>query len=189
MSLTLLKHSSISFVILISMAYTNPVFSDDIEELIDLFRIEEDIEAQYRECLDSSTKSVEAELRFELQSERMEIDPGDDDWALLIAIYSEYYTALCDYLSGDNILNFYRAEFRKRFSADEISALIAFHKTPIGKKLNDEWFQINRTYSEVLGERQSVDSYEAQRQFDKRMEDFWDYREEKLNSESREQDA
>ncbi|MCP4430923.1 MAG: DUF2059 domain-containing protein, partial [Gammaproteobacteria bacterium] len=149
----------------------------------------DDVEAQYKECLDSSSKSIEAELRFELESERLEIIPGDADWALLIAIYSEYYNSLCAYLSGDEILNFYKAEFRKRFTAEEIDALIKFHETSLGQKLNNEWFDINRAYGEILIERQSIDVYEAQRQFEKQIDDFWNYRDEKLGNESREQDA
>jgi len=163
--------------------------ADNVDELIELFRLEQEMQAQHRECLDNSSKSVEADLRNYLESGELGIEPGDEDWALLIAIYAEYYNAFCDYLAGDAILNFYRSEFRQRFTPVEIDALIEFNSTPIGKKLNDEWFDMNRAYSELAAQRQLADSRAAQTRFEERMEKFWEYREKKLNSESREQDA
>lgn len=183
------KRLSTTVAITIAIFYANPAFADNIDVLIEQFRIGDDVEAQYKECLDGSSKTIEAELQFELETDRLEIEPGDADWALLIAIYSEYYNSICDYLTGDEILNFYKAEFRKRFSAEEIDALIEFHQTPLGQKLNNEWFDITRDYGEILIERQTIDGYEAQRQFEKQIDDFWNYRNEKLDNKSREQDV
>ena len=163
--------------------------ADNVEELIDLFLIREDVEAQHRECLQGSSDSIAAELEDERESGELDIGPGDEDWNLLVAIYAEYYTALCAYLSGDEILHFYRAEFRKRFSPEEIDALIAFHTTPLGRKLNRQWFEISRVFGDVIYERQLLDSTEALKQFEQRLQDFWDYRDDKANSGSREQDA
>lgn len=183
------KQLSVLLLFMTAMFYANAVRADSIEELIELFRIKEEIEAQHKECLQGSSQSIEAEIQYELETERLEIEPGDEDWALLIAIYSEYYNALCDYLSGEEILNFYRSEFRKRFTPEEIATLIEFHRTPVGKKLNNELFEINRVFGKILSERQSIDAYEAQRRFEEHIEGFWKYRDEKLNGDSREQDA
>lgn len=183
------KRLTAAVAITITMLFAAPALADNIDVLIEQFRIKDDVEAQYKECLDGATKTIEAELRFELESERLEIEPGDGDWALLIAIYSEYYNSICDYLSGDEILNFYKAEFRKRFTAEEVDALIEFHQTPVGQKLNNEWFDITRDYGVILIERQSIDGYEAQRQFEKQIDDFWNYRNEKLDNETQEQDV
>lgn len=174
---------------MLGLLFSNVAISDNVEELIELFRIKEEIEAQYKDCLDSSSNSIEAELQSYQESGELGIEAGDKDWALLITIYAEYYNALCEYLSGDEILNYYRAEFRRRFASEEIDSLIRFHKTPVGKKLNDELFEINRVYGKLLGERQLIDGQEAQNQFDKRIEEFWYYREERLSNGSQEQDA
>jgi len=183
------KQLSILLVTVTALLYANVAPADNVEELIELFRIKEEIESQHKECLDGSAQSIEAEIQYELESERLEIEPGDEDWALLIAIYSEFYNALCDYLSGEEILNFYKSEFRKRFTPEEIDTLIEFHRTPAGKKLNNELFEINRIFGKTLSERQSIDAYEAQRRFEEHIEGFWKYRDEKLNGDSREQDA
>ena len=180
---------SITAVSIFGLLFCGAASADNVETLIDLFRLEEETRAQHEECLDNSSKSVEAELRAYLESGELGIESGEEDWALLIAIYAEYYDAFCDYLSGDEILNFYRSEFGKRFTPAEIDALIEFHSTPIGIKLNDEWFEMNRAFGKLIGERQLLDSRAAQTRFEARLESFWQYREEKLNRESREQDA
>lgn len=179
----------VSVVSMFGLLYCGSAAADKVDELIESFRLEEEMQAQHRECLDNSSKSVEADLRDYLESGELGIEAGDEDWALLIAIYAEYYNAFCDYLAGDAILNFYRAEFRKRFTPAEIDALIEFNATPIGKKLNDQWFEMNRAYGELVSEQQLDDSRAAQTRFEERMEKFWEYREDKLNRESREQDA
>lgn len=174
---------------LLALQFPGYAAADRVDDLVEIFRIQDEVDAQYEECIDDSARSVEAELQSYLLSGELGMERGDQDWALLIAIYAEYYNALCDYLAGDEILNFYRSEFRRRFSAEEMDALIEMHRNPIGRKLIDEWFSINREFGKLLRQRQQVDSAEATIQFEQRMDNFWKYREEKLNSESREQDT
>ena len=163
--------------------------ADRVDELVAVFRIQDEIEAQYRECIEDASKSVESELQSYLESGELGLEQGDEDWALLIAIYAEYYNTLCDFLDGDEILNFYRSEFRKRFTAEEMDALIEMHQGPLGQKLVDQWFEINRVYGDVVSERQRVDNEAAYRQFERRMESFWKYRDEKLGRDPDEQDT
>lgn len=177
------------FSLLPSLLGAGPVRADNVDELIGLLRIAETVEAQHRECLDGSSKSLEAELDYELQSGDLGIEPGSEDWALLTAIYAEFYHSTCSYLDGDEIVNFYRSEFRRRFSGDEIDQLIEFHRSPLGLKLTAQWFEIDRVYGETLNQRQATDSFNAQRRFEQRMEDFWLYLEEKATGESEGQDV
>ena len=184
-----IRQTALLGVALLTLSAASPTRADNVDELIELFNIQREYAAQHSECLAGAVKSLEFELQLELQSDELEIEKGDPDWALLAAIYSEYYEAICGYLSGDEIVNFYRAEFRKRFSSREIDALIEFYRTPLGKKLTAEWFEINRVFAEIQNERQSIDAFEAQQQFDLRMEDFWNYRQQKSIGHPGEQDA
>jgi hypothetical protein len=184
-----LRRYGVIGVALLALLAVGPVRADNVDELITLLKIREEFAAQHQECIEGALQSLDLELQFEIQSDDLEIEKDDPDWALLAAIYSEYYEAICSYLSGDEIINFYRSEIRKRFTAQEIDALIKFHNTPLGKKLAIEWFEIGRSNAKILKERQSIDEFDAQRQFDRRMEDFWNYRQDKSIGGSREQDA
>ncbi len=185
----MLKH----VLILLSALTISPVLagslSDDIEELIALTKIEEDIKNQHMECISGSANITEAEIRHMINGEYSDIQMDSEDVALLISIYSEFYNYSCAYLAGDEVPNFYRIQFRKRFTHPEIESLIEFYKTPVGIKLNNQWIEINKTYGEILKERNAVDSFEAQRKFEKRMEDFWIYLEKKAAEETTEQGA
>ena len=174
---------------LIALQFPGPAAADKVDELVELFRIQDEVQAQYQECIEDSSRSVETELQSYLLSGELGLKRGDEDWALLIAIYAEYYNALCDFLAGDEILNFYRSEFRKRFTAEEMDALIEMHQGPLGQKLIDQWFEINRVYGDLVSERQRVDTEEAYAKFQARMENFWKYREEKQGRGSDEQDT
>jgi hypothetical protein len=174
---------------LATLFFCGPVLADNVDVLVEQYRIADDLRAQHEQCLAGAAQSLEMDLEAGRQSDDYDIEPGDPDWALIGAIYSEYYTALCDYLTGDEILNFYRAEIRKRFTAAEIDSLIEFNNTPLGQKVNDEWFNINQVYGDILNQRQLVDGFEAQQRFEDRMDDFWDYRQNKAIGKSPEQDA
>ena len=163
--------------------------ADNVDELVALYRIQEDLQAQHQQCLDGAALSLEMDLESAQQSQELDIAPGDPDWALLGAIYSEYFAKICSYLEGEEILNFYRSEIRKRFTAAEIDTLIEFNKTPLGRKVNAEWLNINRVYTDILNERQALDAFDAQQRFDSRMDDFWEYRQNKANEGLSEQDV
>ena len=180
---------TLCFSLLPLLLVAGQVRADSVDELIELLRIAETVEAQHHECLDGSSKSVEAELDYELESGELGLEPGSEDWALLTAIYAEFYHSACSYLDGDEIVNFYRSEFRQRFAPEEIDRLIEFYRTPLGKKLTAQWFEIDRVYGEILNQRQITDTYNAQRRFDQRMEDFWLYLDEKATEESDGQDV
>jgi hypothetical protein len=147
--------------------------ADDVDELVSLLLIREDLENQHRSCVESSASIVEAEIRHEIDNDFADLELDADDIALLISIYSEFYQSGCDYLDGDEVIDFYRGEIRKRFSAEEIRALIDFYRSPLGRKLNAEWLQINRLYDDILSERQAADSFAAQRRYEEQMELFW----------------
>ena len=166
-----------------------PAMADPVDELVDLYRIEEDLQAQHSECLAGAARSLEMDLEAARQSNDLELEPGDPDWALLGAIYSEYFTSICSYLEGDEILNFYRSEIRRRFTPGEIDQLIEINKTPLGRKVNEEWLNINRLYGEILNDRQAVDAADAQQRFDRRMTEFWKYRRDRADDKAPEQDA
>ena len=130
----------------------------------------------------SGATLVEAEVGYEIDERYGDIELQADDLALLVAIYSEFYRSSCDHLAGDEVLNFYRAEFRRRFDADEIAGLIAFYRSPLGAKLNAEWLEINRVYGKMLQDRQAEESFAAQRRYERRMDEFWLRYEEKTES-------
>ena len=174
---------------LVTLFFCGPALADNVDVLVEQYKIEEDLRAQHQQCLAGAAQSLEMDLEAGRQSDDYDIEPGDPDWALIGAIYSEYYTALCSYLTGDEILNFYRVEIRKRFTAAEIDSLIEFNNTPLGQKVNDEWFKINQVYGDILNERQTVDGFDALQRFEDRMDDFWDYRQNKAIGKSPEQDA
>lgn len=161
------------FAALSILLAAQPAAADGVERLIDLLRLEEDIEAQYDQCIAGANRISEAEVEYEFAQNYPDIELQPDDLALLIAIYSEFYRSSCEHLAGDEVLNFYRAEFRRRFDTAEIDALVAFYETPLGVKLNAEWLEINRNYGAVLQDRQAVDSFAAQRRYEQRMEEFW----------------
>lgn len=179
----------IALVASVALHVPGPAIADSVDELVELFRIQDEVEAQHRECIEDSSSSVEAELQAYLLSGELGLERGDEDWALLIAIYAEYYNALCNFLAGDEILNFYRSEFRKRFTPEEMDALIEMHQDPLARRLIDEWFAINRVYGDLVSERQRIDNEEAYAKFEARMENFWKYREEKLGRGADEQDT
>jgi hypothetical protein len=147
--------------------------ADDVDELISLLLIREDLEYQHQSCVEGSADIVEAEIRHELDTEYSDLELEADDIALLISIYSEFYESGCSYLDGDEVINFYRGEIRKRFTAEEIGALIEFYSSPLGLKLNAQWLEINKVFGDILGERQAADSFEAQRRYEEQMELFW----------------
>ena len=146
---------------------------DDLEELISLLLIRQDLDYQHQSCVEGSADMVEAEIRHELDTEYRDLELEADDIALLISIYSEFYESGCAYLDGDEVINFYRSEIRKRFTDEEISALIDFYRSPLGLKLNAQWLEINKVFGDILGERQAADSFEAQRRYEEQMELFW----------------
>ena len=163
-------------ILLLSLACIAPAAADNVDELVELYQIREDVKAQHEECLKGAVQALEMDLQSGFAEDEFDIERGDPDWALLGAIYSEYYASVCSYLKDDFLVDFYREEIRKRFTSDEIDALIEFNKTPLGRKMNDQWFLINREYGAIVTERQNRDAQDAQRRFERRMDDFWEYR-------------
>ncbi len=163
----------VSLLVLSTNAAVAAAPADGVDELISLLLIREDLDHQYQSCIQGSADIVEAEIRHELDGEYADLELEADDIALLISIYSEFYESGCSYLDGDEVINFYRSEVRKRFTAEEIGALIEFYSSPLGVKLNAQWLEINKLYGDILGERQAVDSFEAQRRYEEQMELFW----------------
>ena len=84
--------------------------ADRVDELVEQYQIQKDIDAQYQECLEGAVQALEMDLQSGIAEEEFDIERGDPDWALLGAIYSEYYLSVCSYLKGDFIVDFYRAD-------------------------------------------------------------------------------
>jgi hypothetical protein len=147
--------------------------ADDLDELISLLLIREDLEYQHQSCVQGSADIVQAEIRHEIDTEYRDLGLEADDIALLISIYSEFYESGCSYLDGDEVIDFYRSQIRNRFTAEEISALVDFYRSPLGLKLNAQWLEINKVFGDILGERQAADSFAAQRRYEEQMELFW----------------
>jgi hypothetical protein len=168
---------------------TAGTLNEDIEELISLLKLEEDITNEYVKCVSGSADVVEAEIKHEMLNEYSDIKLDGEDLALLVSIYTEFYNYGCVYLAGDEVPNFYKIEIKKRFTHADIKSLIEFYKTPLGLKLNDQWFEINKEYGKILKDRQAVDSFEAQRKYEERMEAFWEHLEKKATEEASEHGA
>lgn len=183
------KNLTIILFVLITPSVAAESLSEDLEELISLQRIEEDIKNQHKDCLEGSANATEAEIKHELETEYSELNLAADDIAILIAIYADFYNFNCSYLAGDEITNFYRVEFRKRFTHAEIKSLIEFYKSPLGKKLIHQSLEISKEYSNILKERQAVDSFEAQRRYEDQMESFWKRLEKKAAEEQKDHGA
>lgn len=180
----MLKQSLAIIVIFATFSVSAGTLTEDVEELIDLLRLEEDIKNQYENCISGSAKVTEAEILHEMQDEYSDLNLDSEDLELLLSIYSEFYHYGCAYLAGDEIPNFYRIELKKRFTHAEIKSLIEFYKTPLGVKLNSQWIKINKEFGGILNERHAADSFEAQRRFEERMESFWNHLEKKAVEES-----
>ena len=174
---TLLR--AIGFVLLWQVSLAASATDDPIDELVALMLLREDVANQYAECVEGSKKIARDEIEHSLDNEWRELTLDAEDVALLVSIYTEYYLGGCDYLDGEEIVNFYRSEIRQRFSEADIEALIEFYRSPIGDKLSREWLAINQAFGQLLIERQLVENYAAQRLFEQRMEDFWTYLERK----------
>lgn len=168
---------------------TANTLSEDIAEMVSLLRIEEDLQTQHNQCIEGSADITEAEIERGLNAEYSDIDFDAEDLALLVTIYAEFYIYGCSYLTGSELVNFYKAEIRKRFSHAEIIALIDFYKTPLGNKLNTQWLEINNLYGSIFQERQTVDTYEAQRNYEEQMEKFWNHLEKKADEREKDIDA
>jgi len=179
---------ALSLLLLALCLLATPVYSatvdEDVEELVALLRLDEDIRNQYQQCMNGSTDMSVSAIRREILETYTDIELDSDDIAMLVSIYTDFYNQGCNYLTGSEMQNFYREELKKRFSRDEIRSLIEFYKTPLGLKLNAEWLGINQAYGEILNRRQAADGLEAQRRFEERMQDFWNYLERKATEEA-----
>ncbi|MDH3377952.1 MAG: DUF2059 domain-containing protein [Gammaproteobacteria bacterium] len=185
----ILKYTLVFLFVLVAKPTEAGSLSEDIEELIALIRLEEDIKNQYQECISGSANITEVEIQHEIRNEYSDIMLDSEDLVLLVSIYSEFYNYRCSYLSGDAVPNFYRLEFRKRFTHAEIKSLIEFYKTPLGLKLNNQWIEISKEYGKIIKDRSAVDSFEAQRRYENQMEMFWEHLERKAQEEPSEKGA
>jgi len=185
----MVKHLFALSLLLAAFPAAPGTLDEDVEELVALLRLDEDIRNQYQQCMSGSAVMTTSAIQREILETYADIELDSEDLALLMSIYSEFYNQGCAYLDGPEIPNFYRIELRKHFSQDEIRGLIEFYKTPLGLKLNARWLEINRAYGDALNQRQAVDGFEAQRRFELRMEDFWNYLERKTGDERKEHGA
>ncbi len=176
-------------LVLVTFPVAANTLAEDIEEIVALLLIEEELKTQHKQCIESSANITESEIRHGLDSEYSDVEFDADDIALLVSIYADFYTYGCSYLAGNEAVSFFKAEIRKRFYHEEIIALIDFYKTPLGRKLNAQWFEINTLYGNILQERQLVDAFEAQRRYEEQMEKFWIRLEEKETTEAKDGDA
>ena len=146
--------------------------ADEVDNLISLLGVEESIDKAVEECRAGSSQLLVEELRLETQSERLGIGRDHKLWLELAAIYEEFYSLSCEYASAEEAKNIWRQVYKSNLSDSEVKELISFYSRPLGKKVINLDLQANAKAQELISQRYAKYTYQAQRAFEVRMEEF-----------------
>ena len=155
--------------------------ADEVDELIDLLQIRDEMKNQYDECFENSKKLAEEDFSNSIKEDFEDVLLDDEDLAILNAIYLSFWSYGCDFVKSEEVIDFYKAEFRDRFTSAEIQELIKYYRTPLGKKLSSQWLQMNHKFGKILADRQLAVTQESQQLFEEGIEKFFEHLERKAS--------
>ena len=170
---------SLALTAVLGVGIVSNAKADEVDRLIEVFQLRNDLKNQYDECIESTSKTAEEDLNNTIKESFEGIYLDSDDLAILSRIYTEYWTASCNFWESKEVLDFYKNEFRNRFTSEEVQELIKFYETPLGIKLSSQWIEINHKVGKIVSDRQISAVREALKLYEARMEKFMEHLEEK----------
>ncbi len=176
-------------IALVGVGITSIVKADEVGELIDLLQIRDEMKNQYKDCIESSKKLAEEDFSNSIEEDFEGIPLDPEDLAILNTIYSNFWNYGCDFVKSEEVISFYKVEFRNRFTSEQIQELIKFYETPLGNKLSDQWLEMNQKFGKIVADRQVAVTQESQKLFEEQMEKIFEHLEKKAIEGSTESDA
>lgn len=166
-------------IALVGVGITSIAKADEVDELIDLLQIRDEMKNQYEDCIENSKKLAKEDFSNSIKEsfEGFPLDP--EDLAILNTIYSNFWSYGCDFVKSEEVITFYKVEFRNRFTSEQIQGLIKFYQTPLGNKLSDQWLEMNQKFGKILAGRQVAVTQESQKLLEEQMEKFFEHLEKK----------
>ena len=167
-------------IALVGVGITSNAKADEVDKLIDLLRIQDEMKNQYDDCIESSKKLAEEDFSNSIKEnfEGVPLDP--EDLAILNTIYSNFWSYGCDFIKSEEVISFYKGEFRNSFTSEEIQELIKFYETPLGNKLSGQWLVFNSKFAKIIADRQFAVTQESTKLLEEGLEKFFEHLEKKI---------
>jgi hypothetical protein len=144
-----------------------------IDEMMQSLKIEDQLRNAYQECLKTAQDMMISQLQLESQTDKLGLAPNDEGWVALAAIYDEFYSAVCESSRPEIGVQIFADVYAENLSRTELDSLAEFYSSPLGRKTIALGVEANRRLQEFVNEQAATNGYEAQRTFEKRIQQFW----------------
>jgi len=129
-------------------------------ELVGLFNYEGNFRTYLQQCQKSADSYFDPEIAFKADPQSFGgLSPKLSHWAEVEAIYSTYRHNVCSYLTATQVTDFYARSFAAQLSEKDLEVIIAFQKSPTGRKLQTASDIANEQYI-TMAQQALVSLYE-----------------------------
>jgi hypothetical protein len=161
----MLRNLLLSFCLLSSaaLAQPSPVKTDLARELTRLLRFEGMFETYLKACVEPEGTPFDPKPEFIANPGSFGgLSPQSAYWPEVVQIYRRFQAKACGYATPEKFSAFFSERFATTLSEADLRAAIAFHSSPVGKRIGDATLAVNQDF-QAFANKLMLEAYEVAR--------------------------